>query len=143
MTEAGTGYLKVRAASAGDAFPTEGVTVIVYDGEGALLASLRTDSSGLTETISLPAPPISLSQSPNPPSLPYATYTVTATKEGYAPVEDYSIPVFDSVTSIQRVNMIPLAAPYPPTPLPPDQRIETPGYPNLDKKEDQGDESGR
>ena len=141
MTEQGTGYLKIRAASAGGAFPAEGVTVLVYDSDGTIIASLRTDSSGLTKTVSLPAPPISLSQAPDPPALPFATYTVTATKEGYAPVEDYSVPVFDSVTSIQGVNMIPLSVPYPPLSSPSQLTVETPGYPDLYTKEEKNEPS--
>lgn len=123
----GTGYLKVRVYSASGAFPVEGAAVLVYDSDGDLTSSLRTDSSGLTETIPLPAPPASLSQTPDTAALPYTVYTVTASKDGFGLVEDFSVPVFDSITSIQGVNMIPLS-----TPAPRVQRVETPGYPFLE-----------
>ncbi|MBQ2730089.1 MAG: hypothetical protein IJF69_04885 [Clostridia bacterium] len=128
----GVGFLKIQALSAGGAFPVMDAVVIISDSEGKSIASLRTDSSGLTETISLSAPPRSLSQSPpNIPLQPYSTFTVQVSKDGYYPVEDYSVPVFDGITSIQRANMIPLSefSPLPPNPRP--QQIETPGYPNL------------
>jgi len=126
------GFLKIQAQTADGAFPIEGAVVTVTDGEGRLIASLRTDISGLTETLALEAPESSLSQSPQSETVPYSTYTVVVTRDGYYPIEEYSVPVFDSITSIQRVNMIPFSefAPMPPSPRP--QRVETPGYPSLE-----------
>lgn len=127
-----TGYLRVQAVTADGAFPVEGAAVIVTDSDGGTVASLRTDRSGLTETIPLFAPSASLSQAPeNGGTLPYSTYTVEISKDGFYPVEDYSVPVFDGITSIQRANMIPLTefSPLPPNPRP--QTVETPGYDEL------------
>ena len=39
--------------------------------------------------------------------MPYALYDATVKAEGYSTVELSSIPIFDGVTSIQRVAMIP------------------------------------
>lgn len=128
----GTGYLKIRASSANGAFPVPGVTVIVTDENKSTVASLRTDTSGITETISLPAPPSSLSQTPSDSETPpFAVYSVEISKDGFYPVEDLSVPVFDKITSIQVVNLIPLSefAPFSSNPRP--QLIETPGYQNL------------
>lgn len=128
----GTGYLKIRASSANGAFPVPGVIVIVTDESKNTVASLRTDISGLTETIALPAPPSSLSQSPSDSQTPpFSVYSVEISKDGYYPVEDLTVPVFDKITSIQGVNLIPLSefAPFSPNPRP--QLIETPAYPNL------------
>ena len=126
-----TGYLKVQTVEADGAFPVEGAVVIITDSEGRSISSLRTDRSGLTETISLFAPPASLSQSPESTELPYSTYTVQISKDGFYPIEDYYVPVFAGITSIQRANMIPLSefSPLPPNPRP--QRVETPGYEKL------------
>ena len=128
-----TGYLKVQTVEAGGAFPVEGATVIITDSTGGTVASLRTDRSGLTQTIPLFAPPASLSQSPESPSLPYSTYTIQISRDGFYPIEDYKVPVFAGITSIQRANMIPLSefSPLPPNPRP--QLIETPGYDELTK----------
>lgn len=133
QNNSGSGYLKVQTVSADGALPVELAVVTIYDSEGSLIASLRTDSSGLTETLALSAPPKALSQIPeNNGTLPYSTYTITVSKDGFARVDDYSVPVFDGITAIQRVNMIPLPflAPFPPEPRP--QRIETPGYSDLE-----------
>ena len=135
----GTGYLKVQTVSARGAFPVVGAVVIVTDSEGRSIASLRTDRSGLTETLPLSAPPRSLSQSPdNGGVVPYSTYTVQISKDGFYPVEDYSVPIFDGITALQRTNMIPFSefSPLPPNPRP--QNTETPGYPNLENNNRRG-----
>ncbi|MBQ4066355.1 MAG: hypothetical protein IJD22_01800 [Clostridia bacterium] len=132
----GTGFLRIQAVSAGGALPVQGATVLVTDRGGESVASLRTDSSGLTPTLSLPAPPRALSQSPaNGSVIPYSTYTVQIRRDGFYSVDDYSVPVFDGITAIQVANMIPLSefSPLPPNPLP--QRVETPGYDNLRNNE--------
>ena len=125
----GLGFLRVQAITADGAFPVEGATVIVSDGvTGNTVASLRTDTSGFTELLSLPAPSRALSQTPNN-SLPYSTYTVQVIKEGYNGVSDLTVPVFDGITAIQKANLIPLSA-YPPR-LPGELIVETPGYTDL------------
>lgn len=135
-----TGFLKIRAVSADGAFPVEGATVTVSRGDGQIVASLRTDISGLTDTLALPAPSSALSQSPESTAIPYAVYDIRIFKEGYYPIEDISVPVFDKITAIQQANMIPLSefAPISPAPLP--QRFEDPGYPALRKKEENANE---
>ena len=130
----GTGYLKIQAFTADGAFPVPDAIVTVTDSEGRSIATLRTDASGLTEPIGLAAPPLYLSQTPEGDPFsepPYSTYTVVIRKEGYYEIDDYFVPIFDTVTAIQKANLIPLTefSPLPPNPLP--QRIETPGYPNL------------
>ena len=125
----GLGFLKVQAITADGAFPVEGATVIVSDGvTGNTVASLRTDSSGVTELLSLPAPSRELSQIPEN-VLPYSTYTIQVIKEGYNGVSDLTVPVFDGITAIQKANLIPLSM-YPPR-QPGDLIVETPGYPDL------------
>lgn len=131
-TEENTGYLKVQAFSAGGAFPVEGAVVTVQDSEGNSVASLRTDRSGLTTLLSLPAPSATLSQTPeNGGTIPYSTYTVRARKDGFYPVEDYFVPIFDGITSIQKVNLIPTTEFSPLGPEARPQIVDTPGYPAL------------
>lgn len=128
----GTGYLKIRASSANGAFPVPGVIVVITDKDKNTVASLRTDVSGLTETVALPAPPASLSQSPSDSEiLPFAVYSVEISRNGFYPVEDLTVPVFDKITSIQGVNLIPLSEFAPSSNNPRPQIIETPEYPDL------------
>lgn len=94
--------------------PVEGAIVHVkpyYEsgGAGDILYSLRTDESGLTDSVLLPAPPRELSQAPEAPVLPYAEYNVTVFKDGYRITENIGVPVFDGISSVQTVNLIPLA----------------------------------
>ena len=70
----------------------------------SLSVTIRTDESGKTEPISLPAPDRKLSQSPNN-GIVYAAYDAKVTAEGFLPTEIRNLPVFDGVTTIQPVNL--------------------------------------
>ena len=112
MPAEGTGYLQMRVTSAGGAFPIEDAVVMVLSdplGSGAqssVIRTLRTDASGLTETVPLPAPSRTLSQSPGN-GKPYATYNIAVYKDGYYSVEGLGIPVFDGIVSTQAINLLP------------------------------------
>lgn len=108
----GTGYLVVRASTAGGAIPLEGATVKIWndaqEGEDAsdVRYMLRTDRDGNTQHVSLPAPPRVISYTPG--SVPYALYHVDVTAKGYYPQHFVRVPVYDTVTSIQNAYLIPL-----------------------------------
>jgi hypothetical protein len=106
----GTGYLLVKASTARGAIPLENASVNIRSTaplETGIIRSLKTNSSGITDKISLPTPPRSLSESPGI-LLPYATYDIDVFKDGYLPVYLKNVAVFDSITSIQPAIMIPL-----------------------------------
>lgn len=129
----GTGYLKVQTVSAGGAFPVEGAVVIVTDQEGKTAYSLRTDRSGLTDAVSLPAPSVALSQAPpvNGDPAPYSVYTVQVFRDGFYDIEEYSLPIFDGITALWQANLIPKTefSPLPPNPQP--QIGDVPPYTDL------------
>lgn len=105
------GYLIVNVSTARGAIPLRDAAVTVYfdeEGNTNVARVLTTDMSGKTEKAELPAPNRLESESPGA-SKPYATYTVNVTKDGYYPVTNTGVPVFAGVTSIQPVEMIPLA----------------------------------
>ena len=106
----GTGYLIIRASTARGAIPLQNARVTVRGtGENSgVIYSLVTDASGLTEKISLPAPPRSESESPSQ-ILPYALYTVDVFSRGYYDTFFSEVAVFDSITAIQNAVLIPLA----------------------------------
>jgi len=110
MEYTGMGRLRIRVTEAGGVLPVAGavVTVSEYEdgGEGKLLYSLRTDQGGLTEVVVLPAPPASESMKPGA-ARPYALYNVDITYPGYYPVENVAVPVFDRITAVQPVNLLP------------------------------------
>lgn len=110
--ESGTGWLQVKVVSANGAFGVEDAQVLIFgfDEEGrdtGVIYSLRTDQSGLAPKIALSTPPRALSLTPEEDGVPYATYHVKVSKDNYNSVEITNVPVFDGVTSLQRVNLIP------------------------------------
>ena len=111
---AGYGYMIVRVTTARGAIPLEDATVTVrnYDpefekGRGDIISVYTTNSSGLTDRISLPAPPRELSQSPGN-GKSYESYNLYVSSPGYYKKEYVGVPVFEGITAIQNVDMIPL-----------------------------------
>lgn len=105
------GYLKVVATSAEGTIPLADVSVIVSQNVAQrheILYTLLTDASGETPVVELPTPPKVLSESPNDTVKPYAQYDVSTYLHGYFQVTNSRVPIFSGVTSIQRVNMVPL-----------------------------------
>ena len=119
----GTGYLIVRVATARGAIPIENAHIRIRaaaspddplreegaSGEGALIAVLRTDRDGLAPRLALPAPSRALSERPGGTALPYALYDIEVTEEGYESHAYQNVPIFDTVTSLQTVELIPLS----------------------------------
>ena len=110
----GYGYMIVRVTTARGAIPLEGaiVTVHNYDpefesGRGDVIATYKTDSSGLTPRFALPAPPRELSMSPGN-GKSYLTYNLSVTKPGYYQQYYTNAPIFEGITAIQNADMIPL-----------------------------------
>ncbi|MGN1423105.1 MAG: hypothetical protein ACI4XA_07000, partial [Oscillospiraceae bacterium] len=104
------GLISFRVYTARGALPIKGAECTVTKtiaGEPYVIFTQFTDESGSTPVMPLPAPSRSLSQSPDNIIMPYALYDATVRAEGYSTVELSSIPIFDGVTSIQRVAMIP------------------------------------
>lgn len=111
----GEGKLIIRATSGNGAFPIEGAVVTISgrnDGDtgSGVIYSLRTDQSGLTETVTLPAPAGSLSLSPQSGVQPYSVYDITITKNGYLDSENAGVQIFDGITALQTFDMIPMQA---------------------------------
>lgn len=111
----GLGYMIVRVTTARGAIPLEGATVTVSDyfpedvkERGNAIYTLTTNSSGLTDKFSLPAPPRSLSMSPGN-GKSYLTYNIAVSKDGYYQQNYINAPIFDGITSIQSADMIPLS----------------------------------
>lgn len=108
-----TGYIRVHVANSGGAFPVEGAMVYITDyneENGELLYTLRTNSSGMTQTVAVPAVPIAESLTPGAPGAdnPYTMYNIRVMKEGYYTAESIGVPVFEGIVSIQTFNLQPL-----------------------------------
>jgi len=113
-TTMGYGYMIVRVTTARGAIPLSGAQVFVQNyfsddtvGKGDVIAVYTTGASGLTQKFSLPAPPRALSMSPGN-GKSYSTYNLTVSADGYSRRSYVNVPVFEGITSIQNVDMIPL-----------------------------------
>ncbi len=105
------GYLVVNVSTARGAIPLPDATVTVYydtPDNTDVHSVLTTNMSGKTDKISLPAPARSLSEIPGNEK-PYATYTISVDKDGYYPANSTAVPIFEGITSIQPIEMLPLA----------------------------------
>lgn len=105
------GYLIVRVSTARGAIPLENAAVSIRGStpeSSGVIYSLSTDSDGLTEKISLPAPPRSASQSPRDLA-PYSLWNIDVFKDGYTPVSYQNVPVYSSIVSVQPAVMVPIA----------------------------------
>ena len=103
------GQLQINVTSTLGLIPIQDATVTIsYTGVPDMaVEQLRTDSSGQTEVIELPAPPLEYSMEPEQ-SQPYAEYTVEVEAEGYRPVNIEGVDVFSGELSLQNVRMEPL-----------------------------------
>ncbi len=103
------GYLRFLVRTASGAIPLEGALVTIRErGEGGdAIISFLTDQSGSVPLIALPAPP---RLSANTPSdiKPYASYDAEVSMPGYYSNLYSGIVIFDSITSVQTADLVPL-----------------------------------
>ncbi len=108
----GTGYLQIEVTTGDGAVPVPKAAVIVTQeigGQSYLVTMKLTDRSGATDIIPLPAPLAEFSEAPDPSERPFSEYNVTVYKKGFYTVPEVTVPIFDTVKSIQPVPLIPLA----------------------------------
>lgn len=105
-----SGSLRVQAFVAGRAFPVSNVKVKItkeIGGKPYTVDERMTDSSGIAGNIILPAPESNLSETPVTTQMPYATYDVLIEQPRYVSLLYKDVPIFDSIESIQPVEMRP------------------------------------
>jgi len=90
--------------------PIAGATVTIsYTGEpDKIIERLTTDSSGQTEMLSLPAPPIELSLNPGIEQ-PYSEYTIQVLAEGFEPFDVSGTEILPNTNSVQPVQLTPVS----------------------------------
>lgn len=104
-----TGYIQVRAFTSTAQFPLQNVAITVTAIDGTAIAMRLTDRSGRITPIPIPVPDLAESQSPDPPERPYAVVNLYAHKHGYEQIEAENLQVFANTTTLQNLEMIPLA----------------------------------
>ena len=102
------GSLQINVTANIGIIPIQNANITIsYTGDpNNTLETLTTDSSGQTDTISLSAPPLEYSLTPNSP-MPYSEYTLNVTAPGYEPVTVSGVEVLPDVTALQNIKMIP------------------------------------
>ena len=107
------GYLRVYAFTGGGAEPIPGARAIVTrvdEQEQTIYANLITDRDGFTPIVALPTVDPALSLRPGD-ALPYVTYAVRVTADGFQSVEHRNIPIYGDNYVTQPVAMLPLLPP--------------------------------
>jgi hypothetical protein len=105
------GYIQVNVRTGDDSDPVQNAVATVYataGGNRLLIASGITNDSGSAPIFEVPAPLLSLSQSPSPSSLPYTLYDISVTADGFFNSRSVDVPVFAGITSVQNFSMIPV-----------------------------------
>ena len=105
-----TGRLKVSLTSSINGFPIADASIsISYTGvPDSQLEQLTTNSSGQTETIDLPAPPLEYSLDVTNEIQPYSEYTIHAEAPGYEPISIAGAEILPTVTALQNIEMRPI-----------------------------------
>ena len=104
-----TGYIQVHAYSSYAQLPLENVAVSVTATDGTAIALRLTDRSGQIAPIAIPVPDLQESQSPEPREKPFTSVNLYAHLKGYEMIEAENLQVFADTTTLQNLEMIPLA----------------------------------
>lgn len=104
-----TGYLRIRAYESYAQLPLQDVAVTVTAGDGTAIAMALTDRNGAAGPIPVPVPDLEESLSPDPTERPFAVVNVYAHKRGYERIEAENLQLFADTTTIQPLEMVPLA----------------------------------
>lgn len=99
------GYLKLRAYSASEAIPISGVKVVIskiIDNKRVIFYEGLTNSSGLIDKVSLPAPKLVKDNMDVPNK---TTYDIAATYKNMNKV--YKVNIYDGVCVVQSINIGP------------------------------------
>ena len=107
-----SGVIKTQVFTARRTYPVENAQVNLYkvfpDGV-YLIDSQFTDRSGQVKLVTVPALERSLSETPGDPA-PYVSYRITVSHPDFMDAVIEQVPVFEGVTSLQAVDLIPAAA---------------------------------
>ena len=115
MNNESIGFLQVAVKTANGALPVESALVNIYEylpneeggDKGRLLYTLYTDATGRTAKAVLPAKRKELSLSPEN-SNPFTVYNIEVAKDGFYNNSYINVPIFQGITAIQPVELIPL-----------------------------------
>ena len=106
-TNSGNGYLKIRAYAASQALPIGNLKIVVskiIDNNNIIFYEGKTNSSGIIEKITLPAP----RQNNNDLTIPSSTvYDIKATYEIDKTTNTYRVNIYDNIYVVQTISIVP------------------------------------
>lgn len=113
-----TGDLSIRVTSATGFIPINNATITISltGAPNTVVETTATNDSGISPTLSLPAPALALSTSPSE-EMPYAEYNISVTAPGYEPVMISGTEILPDVTAVQPISMNPIQTPAPEEPI--------------------------
>lgn len=109
LSSSSFGSLQINVTSTIGYIPVADATIsISVTGQTDTIEQVRTNSSGQTETLSLPAPPLEYSLEPEQLVRPYEEYTLQVEAEGYEPAVIEGSQILPDVTAMQPIELVPL-----------------------------------
>ena len=112
--EDGTGGIVVNVTTLNRLYPVKDALVTVFTGDVSnrqVIETGVTDKSGKTAIFNLKTPPKSDSQqAENGSAIPYSQYNVSVKSDGYVEQIAMNVPVFSGVTSVQSIDLLPVAS---------------------------------
>ncbi len=106
------GLLQVNVLSIQNNFPITDATISIAskDNPDKIIEQVSVNSSGQTEQISLPAPPLDYSFNPDAPT-PYSEYVISAQAPGFRPLTVSGTEILPDSTAIQPLRLTPESQP--------------------------------
>ncbi len=104
-----TGFIRITTVAANKAQPVAGANIFVrkYDGDTLIFEQqIVTDFDGYADAIEVETPPRALSLLQENTVMPYATYDVYGTADGYLPISVKGVQVFSGETSLLSLNFV-------------------------------------
>ncbi len=106
----GQGFLQVKVTTESPVVPISEARVRISDPtDGTVLQELTTNSSGQTEPVDLPTPPLEYSVNAGEPK-PYASYSVTVFAEGFKTLHIGGVQLLPSGLALQPAALTPATA---------------------------------
>lgn len=111
-SDEGSGRLKIQTFAADGVYPVVAANVKVFKkGETVPYFEGYTDGSGIVDNIILPAP-VGVDTDLPPETEPYYEYDIEITHPKFISKKYKNVPVFDDISSVQTVRLIPVEAGY-------------------------------
>jgi hypothetical protein len=106
-----TGRLGVNVyeIDVGKPLPDAVVQVVSHSSPDSVIEEFKTDSSGQTPELDLPAPPLEYSQDPDEPK-PYSEYDVRVLLDGFEPVTVEGVQILPGAKALQDIRLYPADA---------------------------------